>query len=364
MEKKYTIALVIPSLHAGGMERVMSELANFFAGKPYLTVHIILYGIKREVFFLLQPNITIHKPAFEFNNAHRFLHSLKTLFFVRKKIKALQPDTVLSFGEFWNSFVMLSLLGLQFPVYLSDRSQPNKKISFIQNALRNCLYPKATGIIAQTNIAKQIYATKYHHKNVKVIGNPIKKIETSTTIKKENIVLSVGRLIDTKHHDELIQLFVKINAPNWKLVIVGDDALKQNNLAKLNTLIATLNATDKVILVGSTVAVDEYYAKSKIFAFTSSSEGFPNVLGEAQAAGIACIAFDCIAGPADIITDNVDGFLIPLFNYTLFQQKLTLLMEDEQLCTTMGNAAKKNSNKFFVDDIATAYEQFILQKIA
>ena len=39
-------------------------------------------------------------------------------------------------------------------------------------------------------------------------------------------------------------------------------------------------------------------------------------------------------------------------------------MEDEQLCTTMGNAAKKNSNKFFVDDIATAYEKFILQKTA
>jgi GalNAc-alpha-(1->4)-GalNAc-alpha-(1->3)-diNAcBac-PP-undecaprenol alpha-1,4-N-acetyl-D-galactosaminyltransferase len=364
MEKKYTVALVIPSLHAGGMERVMSELANYFVQKPYLQVHLILYGIKRDVFFSVHPNITIHKPAFTFDNSKRFVHSIKTLLFVRKKIKTLQPHTILSFGEFWNSFVMLALLGLKYPIYLSDRSQPNKPLSFLQNILRNILYPKATGIIAQTNIAKQIYATKYQHHNVKVIGNPIRKIQPNITIKKENIVLSVGRLINTKHHDELIKLFVSINKPNWKLVIVGDDAIKQNNLTKLKALVATLKANDKVILVGSSNNVDEYYLKSKIFAFTSSSEGFPNVLAEAQAAGITSIAFDCIAGPADIITDQVDGFLIPLFNYQLFQQKLALLMDDEQLCATMSNAAKNNNNKFYVNDIAAAYEKFITEKIA
>lgn len=356
------LVLVIPSLHPGGMERVMSELAGFFASKPYIELHLVLYGIKSEVFYQLPINIKIHKPDFEFDNSRRIVNTLKTLKFLRKKLSSLKPDAILSFGEYWNSFVLLSLLGKRIPVFISDRSQPDKHLGKVQEFLRQWLYPKAAGIIAQTETAKNIYKKSIKHNNISVIGNPIRNLESDNTIAKENIVLSVGRLIKTKHHNELIKLFVKINKHGWKLVIVGDDALKEDNMQELQHLVNTLKATGTVLLAGKQTDVESYYHKSKIFAFTSSSEGFPNVVGEAQSASLPVIAFDCVAGPADMITNGENGILIPLFEYGLFEQKLMELMEDEGLRNKMGIAAKKSIEKFNVLNIGSAFENFIFNK--
>ncbi len=350
----------MPSLHAGGMERVMSELAVYFSTKSNIELHLILYGIKRDIFYQLPQNITIHKPVFEFNDSNRTTSSMKTLWFIRKKIIALNANAVLSFGESWNSFVLLALLGKKLPVYVSDRCQPNKDLGKKQEFLRRWLYPKAKGIIAQTDVAKDIYRKKNLHQNIKVIGNPIRNIIADSRVQKENIVLSVGRLITSKHHDELIRLFVRINQPGWKLIIVGDDALKQQNMIRLKMLIEDLDATDRVILAGSQSDVESYYRRSKIFAFTSSSEGFPNVIGEAQSAGLPVIAFDCIAGPADLIQNNQNGYLVPLFDYKQFEEKLAYLMNDKQLRESMGTNAQESVKQFEVSKIAEQFYRFII----
>ena len=70
---KLKIALLIHSLQAGGMERVMSELASNFASIKAYEIHLVLYGIKRDIFYELPNNISIHKPDFEFNDTKRFI---------------------------------------------------------------------------------------------------------------------------------------------------------------------------------------------------------------------------------------------------------------------------------------------------
>jgi UDP-N-acetylglucosamine:LPS N-acetylglucosamine transferase len=108
------------------MERVMSELAGFFCKKDEIEVHLILYGISPEVFYSVPENLIIHKPESKFNNRFRQFSSFKRLLFLRQQIKKINPDSVLSFGEYWNNFVLLALLGLRYPVYVSDRAQPDK----------------------------------------------------------------------------------------------------------------------------------------------------------------------------------------------------------------------------------------------
>jgi GalNAc-alpha-(1->4)-GalNAc-alpha-(1->3)-diNAcBac-PP-undecaprenol alpha-1,4-N-acetyl-D-galactosaminyltransferase len=357
---KNKICFVIQSLHPGGMERVMSELINQFATKENSELHLVLYGIKREIFYKLPPNISIHKPNFEFNNKFRLLSTIATIWALRKIVTKIEPTTILSFGELWNSFVLLALIGKSFPVYVSDRCQPDKSLGKFHNFLRKKLYPKATGIIAQTDIAKSIYLQQFNHNNIQVIGNPIRVINSEFNIPREKIVLSVGRLIITKHHDELIKLFVRINNPDWKLVIVGDDALKQNNMSRLQALIKELNAENQILLAGKQSDVDSYYLKSKIFAFTSSSEGFPNVIGEAQSAGLPVIAFDCIAGPSDLIENDKNGYLIPLFNYSQFEEKLRYLMENSVLIESMGDYARRSIKKFEAQIISEKFYNLIL----
>lgn len=344
----------------------MSELADYFSRKENVELHLVLYGKGREIFYELPENLTIHEPGWTFDNSKRTWHSLRTLLFLRKKIKKIRPGAILSFGEYWNSFVLIALFGLKFPVYISDRCSPAKFLGRIHEFLRQTLYPHAAGIIAQTSKAKSVYLEKKLNHTIRVIGNPVRDISQNSSppdvIDKENIVLTVGRLIDTKHHDRLIQIFKTLNKSNWQLIIVGGDAIKQKGMLKLKLLISDLNLENQVFLAGTVKKVDEYYHKSKIFAFTSSSEGFPNVIGEAMSAGLPVITYNCVAGPADMVKDGENGYLVDLFDDKTFEDRLRKLMNDEDLRERMGEKSRELIQKFNVDAIGEEYYRFITGK--
>ncbi len=356
------ICLIIHSLGIGGMERVMAQLAANFSEREHTKVDLILIGKKREVIYSLPESIRIHRPFFLFENSKRTIDTLRTLLFLRKKVKEIDPDTILSFGEYWNNLVLLSLFGLSYPIYISDRSEPGKNLGMIQNFLRNRLYPHAAGYIAQTGAAKQVCLASGWNENIQVIGNPIRKIQSNDTLKKENIVLSVGRLIKTKHFDQLIKMFAEIVNSDWKLIIVGGDAKRLNLSQDLHDLIHELGAENSIFLEGEQKDIDSYYRKSKIFAFTSSSEGFPNVLGEAMACDLPLIAFDCVAGPSELIDDGVNGFLIPLFDTEKFEEKLRILIKDEALREKMGRHSKKRAERYSIENIGEKFYSFIVDE--
>lgn len=360
MTEKKKICLVIPSLQAGGMERVMSELAWAFSKREEVELHLVLYGISREIFYTIPEDIQIHKPKFRFNNRIRTLHTLRTLAFLRRTIKGMDPATVLSFGEYWNNFVLLSLMGLKIPVFVSDRSQPDLSLGRFQNFLKQRLYPRARGIILQTRKAKEIYLRKHRHPNIQVIGNPIRRIESKgVRYKREKQVLMVGRLIKSKHQDLLIKMFSRVCTPDWNLLIVGYDHLKQQHMKRLKELAKDLGVEKQVIFTGKSDEIEKHYLSASIFAFTSSSEGFPNVIGEAMSAGLPVLAFDCIAGPSEIIEEGATGFLAPLFDEPAFEAKLKLLMQDEDLRKEMGARGREKIQDFSIEKIAEKFYTFI-----
>lgn len=350
------ICFVIPGLsNSGGMERVMSQIVNYVAENKNDELHLLMYGAGCEkMFFDISKKVIVHIPQFKYSASNRRMYAIKALKFIRKTVKDISPDTILSFGEIWNNFVLLALYGLKYPIYISDRCRPNKSFGKFHDTLRKWLYPKSTGVIAQTEKAKQIYLTQFHHDNIVVIGNPIRQIEDKG-IKRENIVVSVGRLIDTKNFDQLIDIFATIDAPDWKLVIVGGDALKQKNQVVLQEQINRLGLQERIILTGQQSDVESYLLRAKIFAFTSSSEGFPNVIGEAMSSGLPVVAYDCIAGPSDMIEDGKNGFLIPLFDKEKFKYKLRELMFDEKGIERMGCYARQSIKRFNVNQVTEDY---------
>lgn len=354
------ICLLLPSLSAGGMQRAMSELAGYLCRQNDLEVHLVLFGKDPSLFYLVPENLIIHKPKANFNNRLRFIYSIGRLFYVRRTVRGISPVTVLSFGEYWNNLVLLSLLGLRFPIYISDRSQPGKDLGAFHNFLRNLLYRTASGYIAQTRYAADLAIRKNWNKNVRIIGNPVRQIAPALKPEKENIVLSVGRLVRTKHFDDLVRAFVEIGNPDWKLMIVGGDAQKQTVGKELRALIHSLNAEESVFLEGNQSDTDNYYRRSRIFAFMSSSEGFPNVVGEALSAGLPVVSYDCLAGPSDLISDGKNGFLIPLFDRELFKKKLTLLMANSEIESIMSQAATSSIKNFESGIIGKQFYDFIL----
>jgi glycosyltransferase involved in cell wall biosynthesis len=358
------ICLVIHSLKGGGMERVMSLLANNFSKKKNTEIHLVLTGIHRDIDYPLNDSVVVHRPSFTFKNSRRSLDTLRTMWFIRTTIKMIDPDTILSFGEMWNNLVLLSLGGLSYPVYISDRSQPDKDLGRLQNFLRRKLYPSAAGFIAQTGHAADVCRRKNWNSNIAVIGNPVRTISNEGGIEKENLVLFVGRFIPTKHVDRLIRIFAAIDAPGWRLEIVGWDANYLTLSKDYQKLIKELDAENKISLEGERKDVDRYFNRAKIFAYTSSSEGFPNVIGEALSAGLPVVTYDCIAGPADMIRAGENGFLIPQFDDETFREKLNLLMGNKQLCTRMGETGRITIREYDVEGIVDRFFKFITQDIA
>jgi len=353
------IAIVIHSLKIGGMERVASLLANQFTEYKGITVHIILIGRKRKVDYQVSDEVPVHIPDFPFDNSKRLFHTGKTMLFLRKEVKEIDPDVILSFGEMWNNLVLLSLRATKYPVYVADRSKPGKDLGKLHNFLRNNLYPKAAGYIAQTEKAKEVCIERGWNDNIAVIGNPIQPIPENKNVKRENVVLFVGRLIKTKHVDRLIRMFHEVRQPGWRLEIVGGDAKGLSLSQEYQNLIEQLGAVDYISLEGEQKDVASYYNRSKIFAFTSSSEGFPNVIGEALSAGLPVVAYDCVAGPSDMIEEGQNGYLVPVHNEQLFKKKLSVLMANEKERFEMSKNARGSIDCFVQDNISDSFFKFI-----
>lgn len=168
----------------GGMERVMSILLPYFV-QSNNEIHLVLIGRQRDIIQTVPSEVIIHKPKWTFDNRKRTWHAIKTMYFLRINIKQINPDVILSFGEYWNNLVLLSLVGTNFPVYISDRSKPGKDLGKGQNWLRDLLYPRAAGYIAQTSQAANMAQIPIEFKSDSKSGKKILKDIVHDYVPKE-----------------------------------------------------------------------------------------------------------------------------------------------------------------------------------
>ena len=125
------------------------------------------------------------------------------------------------------------------------------------------------------------------------------------------------------------------------------------------TLVAKGGKRDCLI---ATVKGDKFLSESSIYALTSDIEGFPNALCEAMAHGLACISFDCVAGPGDIIRHGENGILIEEGDTDRFVSELDRLIQDKDLRMRLGREAEKIQITLHGDRIFSRYLDFILDR--
>lgn len=332
---------------------MMSELANYLV-KNDVGVWLILM-FRDEVFYSLDQDIHIIEPSFK--KRWNFTYAFFLFPFLRQKIRSIHPEAVLSFGERYNSYVLLATLGLSAPVYISDRSSPNKRLSRFNLWMSKTLYKKAAGIIAQTSKAAELLSARVNgvQANIQVIPNPLREINRANYQKKNQIV-ALGRLVREKRYDRLMEIMSKLKDKAWTLVIIGEGRLRP----QVESLINEYGLKDRVFLAGQQREVDLFLGESRIYALTSDIEGYPNALCEAMAHGLACVSFDCVAGPSDIIEHGKNGILIEDGNTELFARELDLLIEDEDKRRSLGEEAEKILTRLQGERIFEQYLKFIL----
>jgi len=350
------ILLIIPTLQQGGAERIVSELANYFADISGVTVHVALLA-KSSDFYLLDPRIVVHRLGFENRG---FFHKIKSEFLIFLKLRLIlkryKPTGVLSFMTKYNVLAIIAGSFLSTKIFVSDRSNPKLRLPLYIHVLRKFLYRKAYGVIAQTSLAKDILWAQTKNNNIAVIPNPVRNVRRIPEVYRDNIIINVGRLVPEKGQKYLIEAFSKLQNPDWKLVILGDGPLR----SQLEEQVRELQLQGQVIMPGSVKDVDLWLARSSIFAFSSISEGFPNALLEAMAAGLPCVSFDCDAGPRDIIENGVNGYLVAVRDVDQMASRINDLICDESLRHSIANRAIVVREKYNIDKCARQYFDFLV----
>lgn len=350
------IVILLPKLTAGGTERTAVELANFLTKEGVDVTVLLMY--KYDHFYTLDHRVKIIEPTDLRAKYGRFLYLPFLFYYMNKSLRRIQPDTVFCLG--YILFGLITSFKLNSRIIFSGRSSPNR-VRFPGNFFANKLYKlghylyknKVDGIIAQTNYAKEIYQKKYNCPIV-VIPNFLREI-TEYHHERKNQIITLGRCSFEKAQHFLIEAFSKVNAPDWKLIIVGDGPLLQD----LKNQVKELNIAEKVEFCGFQKEVDFYLSQAKIFGFTSIIEGYPNALIEGMANGLAPVSFNCVAGPSDIIKEDENGFLIPVGNTILFAEKLQLLIDNPTLLNEISSNASKVNQTNDLTIIAKKYMEFL-----
>lgn len=353
------ILLIIPSMRHGGAERVMSILANEWSKNEGIKVNLLLLT-KQKIYYKLDSRINLIEPEREYSSSFisKVFYSFWIILFIRNVVKGIKPISTLSFCEIYNNLVLLSLVGLSYPIWVSDRNNPANNLGFLHEYLRKVLYQGANGIIAQTRQGAVILRTKTRNSNIHIVPNPLRDVEIKNEINKENIILNIGRNVEQKNQLELIDIFASLsNAEHWKLQILGMGHLRDDLIRKIKFL----GLGNRVELLDFQEDVDSFYQRASIFAFPSLYEGFPNALSEAMAHSLPCISYDCPTGPSELINDSQNGFLINISDKVEFVKKLQLLIDDFDLRTYLGENAKISSQKFSVKEVNRQYLNTILE---
>ena len=139
---------------------------------------------------------------------------------------------------------------------------------------------------------------------------------------------------------------VQLRHPDWHLHIFGGYGELQKEL------VTYIRKTDMNIVIHQpTSGIFEEYMKNSILLMTSRYEPFGLVLPEAMSCGLPVVAFDCPYGPADIISDGIDGFLIKDRDIGAYVEKVCLLMDNLELRQKMGAAGIESSQKYAASQI-------------
>ena len=164
----------------------------------------------------------------------------------------------------------------------------------------------------------------------------------------------VGRLSRQKNIGCLLSIWqlVRQRHPDWQLHVYGEKGDIEEPLWQ------QLHEEGNGITVHSpTTEILNVYQQHAMLLLTSRYEPFGMVLPEAMSCGLPVIAFDCPYGPADIITDDMDGFLVKDWDIMSFADKVCLLMENQDLRQQMGQAAIRSSQRYRSDRIMSVWQE-------
>ena len=372
--RPYKIVFCTPALYStGGVERVVSYKASYFAEQlGYDVTIIVTEGRGRDCYFPLSDKVKVINFELGFEELWKASFMKKVYLYLTKQrqykrlLKAelmrIRPD------------ITISMLRREIN-FLTDIPDDSKKIGELHvnranyrnfeandsNGLKRLfarfwmksLVGKLKRLDQLVVLTDKSKASWPELSNVTVIPDPITiEVKSDERGKCSKRVVTIGRYAYQKGYDLLLQAWKEIEklkkleeykeVKEWTLDIYGQG--DQTDYLELMTELGI--DANRCHLNDPVEDVVSVYQDSSIFVLSSRFEGFGMVLVEAMACGLPVVSFDCPAGPDEIITDGVDGLLVPSGDVHALAEKLMALMSDEDLRIRLGQKAILTAQRY------------------
>ena len=172
-------------------------------------------------------------------------------------------------------------------------------------------------------------------------------MEQAEKYRKEEVVTFcfVGRIVRDKGMNELVAAFQRLHQayPNTRLVLVGPFEEKLDPVLPETRQVIEQQAA--IEWMGWQNDIRPFLAASEVFVFPSYREGFPNVVLQAGAMGLPSIVTD-INGSSEIITEGVNGSIIPSQDEEALYKAMEKLLDTEERRKLAQQARPQIANRY------------------
>lgn len=352
-------------LGSGGAEMQALRIANHLDRKRF-DVHVATMRGGGSYEAMLARDVTQH--VLGGRGIYAKVRSLRAL------ISRERPTVVCSFLEVPNLMAGWASLGLRPRPHLVACIQAPPSISWkgggwrrILRALVSQYYSRAERIIAiSKGVAGDVARMAPGAENrTEIIFNAgidervklgaTEPLDSSEQRPEGPLLLGCGRLVEQKGFPYLIEAFelVQQRVANARLWIVGEG----RDRPLLEKLIEDRALGDSVKLLGFRHNPYRYMAAADVFVLSSIFEGFGNVVAEAMACGTAVVSTDCPYGPSEIITDDVNGLLVPPRDAWALAEAILRVLLEPSLRSRLVEGGLSRARDFGALAIASRYAE-------
>lgn len=336
----------------GGTERITSILSKELVERGH-EVHVVSFvGKDKETFFEIDKRVKLHYLAPTKDRYPFPIRDIRRIVLLKRLYKEIQPDIVL-IVDAGRSFVNIpASRGYKTITWEHFNVDVNWHLGHRWS--RKIAAKHSDLIVTLTEPAARAYKTTFKAKNAICIYNPV-TVDASEPSKLDNkICMAMGWLGAQKNFIDLINAWnlTKAKDQGWKLRIIGQGKQKQMLESRINEL----NLNNSIEMLPPQKDVVTQYKNASVYAMSSRNEGLPLVLIEAMAMGLPIVSYDTPTGPADIISHEKTGLLVPYMNVEALGEALDKVMLDEDLRKKFHEESLKEVEKFSVKTIVDKWE--------
>ena len=369
VSKQFRIVYCTPALYfAGGMERVLTMKANYFAEHFGYDVTIILTdGKEKPIFYPLSDKVKVINLDIGFEELWTCSFLKKIFFYLKKQhlykkllnreLMRIRPDITVSMLRREINFINdiqdgskkigeIHINRANFRNFEGNNALKNLFSKFWMNSLLSKLQ-RLDRFVVLTEKDKEAWVEL---KNVCVIPNPLSFTSTRRSTLSEKRIIAVGRYCHEKGYDLLLKAWVIVQnrTTDWRLEIFGE-----GDRTQYEEMVDTLNLDrHRCILNGRSSRIQDEFLNSSLSVCSSKFEGFGLVITEAMACGLPVVSFDCPWGPRAIISDGEDGILVENGNVDKLAETIVLMIQNPERRKAMADKAIENVQRFRIDQIA------------